>query len=304
MTIKDKIKVGTLTLENRFVMPPMATWKQSEDGSIPNALVQYYADRAGKIGLIVMEFAYVSEEGKTRPGQLSIARDADISELKKIADAVHAKSTTKIFAQINHAGAAAGYEVKGQEDIERIIKAFADAAIRAQKAGFDGVEIHAAHGYLLNQFYSPLVNHRDDCYSAASMESRTRLTVEVIQAVRKAVGKDYPLSLRFGACDYAEGGSKVKEVGEAARIYENAGVDMLSISGGMNGFMIKGVSTPGWFSELSWEAKKAVKIPVLLTGGITTKKVAEELLANGKADLIGVGRPLLKDPTEAISNFL
>lgn len=295
MKLEDRIRVNSLELSNRLVMPPMATWKLGDDG-IPQELMDYYAARAGKLGLIITEFAYVSQEGMSRPGQLSLSRDEDIPEMAKLTGSIHEKGNTRVFAQINHAGAAAGYEVKGQDDIFRIIKAFADAALRAKKAGFDGVEIHAAHGYLLNQFYSPLANHRDDAYSGKTLEGRTRLSREVIEAVRTAVGNDFPISIRFGACDYQEGGSTIEESGLAARIYEAAGADMISVSGGMNGFMIKGVTTPGWFSDLSANIKKNVSIPVLLTGGIVTRETVDELLTQEKADLIGIGRPILKNP--------
>ncbi|MCD8014678.1 MAG: NADH:flavin oxidoreductase [Lachnospiraceae bacterium] len=293
MTLEDRINIGTLELNNRLVMPPMATWKMNGNG-IPQDLIDYYAARAGRIGLIVTEFAYISPEGMTRAGQLSLSRNEDIPEMAKLAAAIHTKGRTKIFAQINHAGAAAGYEVKGSDDIQRIIKAFADAAVRVKKAGFDGVEIHAAHGYLLNQFYSPLTNHRKDAYSADTLEGRTRLSKEVVEAVRAAVGNGFPISIRFGSCDYQEGGSTIEEAGIAARIYETAGADMISVTGGMNGFMVKGVSTPGWFSPLSAEVRKNVGIPVLLTGGIRTRETADELLQRGAADLIGIGRPILK----------
>ncbi len=304
ITINDEVKVGNLKLANRMVMPPMATWKQTDNGEIPDELVKYYADRAGSLGLIIMEFAYISEEGKTRPGQLSIAKDEDIHGLRKIVDAVHEKGNTKIFAQINHAGLASGYEVKDQQDIHRIIKAFGNAARRAKNAGFDGVEIHAAHGYLLNQFFSPLSNKRDDEYTYKTMLGRTRLTKEVIEEVRKSVGNDYPISLRFGGCDYQDGGSTIDDAAQAASIYEQAGVDMISISGGMNGFMIKGVTAPGWFAEMSKAVKTVVNIPVLVTGGITKKLIGEKILNSDGADLIGVGRPLLKKYNETISEFL
>ncbi len=310
MKLIDKVQIGTLTLKNRLVMPPMAT-RKSEAGRVTDELVNYYKERAGKIGLIIMEYSYVSPEGQTGKGQVSIACDEDIQGLKKITDAVHAQGTTAIFAQINHGGIAAGYEVKDQEDIHRIIHAFADAALRAKAAGFDGVEIHAAHGYLLNQFYSPLTNHRNDVYSGLTLEGRTRLTKEVIAEVRKAVGEDYPVSVRFGACDYQvgacdyqEGGSTVDDIPTAAKIYEEAGADMISITGGMNGYIIKGNTAPGWFSELSAAAKHAVSIPVLLTGGIRTRSQADRFLQDGAADLIGIGRPFLQNPQEKIDELL
>ncbi len=298
--INEKIKIGQLELGNRLVMPPMATWKNDAI----DQLVDYYQERAGKIGLIIMEFAYVSIEGRTREGQISIAEDSDIERLKRIVNAVHAKGTTKIFAQINHAGIKSRYEVGDQQDIQRIIQAFSQAALRAKKAGFDGVEVHASHGYLLNQFYSPLENHRKDEYSSETIENRTRLTKEVIEAVRKEVGNDYPISVRFGGCDYEEGGSTIEDASIAAPIYEKAGANLISVSGGMNGFMRKDNTNPGWFSDLSTAVKKVVSVPVLLTGGITTQAQANQLISQQAADLIGVGRPLLKEVDSVIHEFL
>ena len=181
------------------------------------------------------------------------------------------------------------------EDIEHVKESFVSAALRAQAAGFDGVEIHSAHGYMLNQFYSPLTNHRTDAYNGQTLEGRTRLHAEILRVVREAVGDDYPVAIRFGACDYMEGGSRIEEIPEASRIFEEAGADMLDISGGLGGFTVKGRTQPGWFAELSIPARNSVQIPVLLTGGIITADDAEQLLRENVADLIGVGRAMLKD---------
>lgn len=302
--IGDEIQAGSLVLANRLVMPPMATGTADSRGRVTKKTIAYYAARAGKIGLITLEHAFVSEEGKAHPGQISIASKEDLEGLRELTLAVHSRGTTKIFAQINHAGSAGGYETGGLSDIRRIENAFAGAALRAKQAGFDGVEIHAAHGYLLNQFYSPLANRRTDSYSAASLENRTRLTAEIIRAVREAVGKDYPVSLRFGACDYQRGGSTLEEAPAAARLYAAAGLDMISVSGGMNGFAIRGVTSPGWFGGASRKIREAVHIPVLLTGGIRTKQEAEEFLNDGSADLVGVGRPMMAEPDDTIRAFL
>ena len=181
------------------------------------------------------------------------------------------------------------------EDIRRVKDCFVEAALRAKEAGFDAVEIHSAHGYLLNQFYSPVTNHRTDEYNGQTLEGRTRLHAEVLRAVRKAVGEDYPVFIRFGACDYMEGGSRIEEIPAAARIFEEAGADLLDITGGLSGFILPGRTEPGYFAELSITAKKSVQIPVLVTGGVTAGADAERLLEEGTADLIGVGRALLQD---------
>ena len=181
------------------------------------------------------------------------------------------------------------------DDISNVIHAFTEAAVRAKKSGFDGVEIHAAHGYLLNQFYSPLTNHRTDEYTGKTIEGRTRIHTEIIKSVRKAVGNDFIVALRFGACDYMDGGSEIKDIPEAAHIFEQAGIDLLDISGGHCIYTIKGKTEPGWFSELSKAAKRTVKISVMLTGGVKTGNDAEKLLEEQAADLIGVGRSMMRD---------
>lgn len=156
------------------------------------------------------------------------------------------------------------------------------------------MEIHSAHGYLLNQFFSPITNRRTDEYGGI-LQNRIRLHLEVIAAVREAVGEEHAVLLRLGAIDDLEGGTRVEDSVFAATEFEKAGVDMLDITGGLSGYMRPGHAEPGYFAEFSEPIKKAVSIPVILTGGVTEPEQAEELLAAGKADLIGVGRAILKD---------
>ena len=318
--LRDPITVNRLTLRNRIVMPPMATGK-AVDGRPGAELAAYYAARAKATGLIIVEHAYVSPEGMAHRGQLSLAEDSVIPAFRKLTDAVRQMGAA-VFAQINHAGAQAkdtglpalspsGIALRERPDPPRAMTegdiigvkdSFVAAALRAKEAGFDGVAIHSAHGYLLNQFYSPLTNRREDAYTGNTLAGRTRLHAEILRAVRKAVGEDYPVAIRFGACDYMDGGSRIEEIPEACRIFADAGADLLDISGGLNGYTVKGRTQPGWFDELSIPAKESVNIPVLLTGGITRADEAEALLLRGAADLIGVGRAMLKDPDWAVLN--
>ncbi len=316
--LKETIRINRLVLRNRIVMPPMATGK-ADHGAPDDDLNAYYAARANGTALIIVEHAYISPEGMAHSTQLSMADDLLIPAYRKLTDAVHERGAA-VFAQLNHAGAQAqdsglpaispsGISVRNREaapevmtleDIGRVKECFVSAAIRAKAAGFDGVEIHSAHGYLLNQFYSPLTNRRTDAYNGQTLEGRTRLHAEILRAVRTAVGNDYPVAIRFGACDYMEGGSKTEDIPKASRIFAEAGADLLDISGGLNGFVIKGRTEPGWFSELSIAAKKYVQIPVLLTGGVSRAEEAEKLLQEGAADLIGIGRAMLQDPDWAV----
>jgi 2,4-dienoyl-CoA reductase-like NADH-dependent reductase (Old Yellow Enzyme family) len=315
----EPITINQLTLANRLVMPPMATAKADANDGVTDEACDYYRERAkySKIGLIITEHSYIHLHGKAHPGQVSIATDEMIPGFQKLTDCIH-KESVKVFAQISHAGSAAKsavtghtplapsaiYHPKQQEElpmeltvhqIHEITNYFAQAAVRAKKAGFDGVEIHSAHGYLLNQFFSPLANKRTDEYGSQSVENRTRFHCEVIHAVRAAVGKEFPVAIRLGGCDYEDGGSTIDDCVEACKIFEASGVDLIHLTGGMNGFVRSGHSEPGYFQDMSVPVKQSVNIPVLLTGGVTTLAQAEELIANTCADMIGVGRAMFKN---------
>ena len=316
--LNTPIRVNHLELKNRLVMPPMATAKSDPDGHGTPDICAYYDEKSagGYIGLIITEHSYISQEGKASQGQMSLSRDSDVSGLTQLVEVIH-QNGCPVMAQINHAGSAAKTEITGREvlsaspvqspkgnsipqemtldDIRKVIDDFTAAAIRVKKAGFDGVEIHSAHGYLLNQFYSPLANKRTDEYGAHTIHSRLKLHLEVIKAVREAVGADYPVALRLGACDYMDGGSTLEDSVAAAKILEEAGIDLLDISGGICGYVRPDTQEQGYFSELTEAVKKVVHIPVILTGGVTDVNAAESLLEQGKADMIGVGRAMFKD---------
>lgn len=309
---KEPIQVGNLRLRNRIVMPPMATGK-AEDGAPGEEMTEYYRQRAAGTGLVIVEHEYVMRQGMAHPGQLSMAADSVIPGYRKLTSAIHGEGAA-VIAQLNHAGFKAmdtglppagpsvmptkegASEAMDLEQIRAVAAAFTAAAVRAKAAGFDGAEFHSAHGYLLNQFYSPLTNHREDEYSAKSMANRTRLHREIIRAVRAAAGADFLIAIRFGACDYAENGSRIEDIPEAVRAFESAGADLIDISGGVTGFMRPNHTEPGYLKELSLSAKAAVTVPIILTGGVTEAKDMEGLLQEGAADLIGIGRALLKDP--------
>lgn len=323
--MKSPITINRVPLKNRLIMPPMATSKTA-DGEVNEELIAYYREKSagGYIGLIITEHSYVALSGKAAAGQMSIARDSDVDGLKRLVDIIH-QNDTRAMAQISHAGSAASIKVTGtkplsasavinrgmvgksgempeemtKDQIKQTVEAFAAAAARAKEAGYDGVEIHSAHGYLLNQFYSPLTNKRKDQYGVLTMEDRLRIHKEIIQAIRAEVGTDYLLAVRLGGCDYTDGGSTIEDSVEAAVLLESYGVDMIDISGGMNGYIIPGSSEPGYFSGMSEKIKQKISIPLVLTGGITDIAGAEKLLEEKKADLIGVGRAILRDSSWA-----
>ncbi len=315
------LRVRSMTLANRLVMPPMATAKANPDGAVSQALLDYYAEksRGGHLSLIIIEHSYIVPEGKASENQLSVAHDAILPGLRKLADAVH-RGGSRAAMQINHAGSAALLDVIGtapvapsavanprrgdpprelsRKEIGDIVTAFGNAARRVREAGFDAVEVHSAHGYLLNQFLSPLTNKRTDEYGG-DIAHRIRIHLQVLEAVRSAVGPDFPVGVRLGASDYTEGGTTIEDSKVAARAFEKAGADIIHISGGFVGYTPPGLTGQGYFAPLSEAIKSVVSIPVILTGGVTEAEAAEKLLADGKADLIGVGRAILQDSTWA-----
>ena len=326
--LKTPLKIKNVELVNRLVMPPMAT-EQSEDGVVAQRLLDYYDEKTkgGYIGLVITEHAFIRQDGKAGKGQLSISRDSDVEGLKKLVAVIH-NNGSKVIAQMNHAGSATNPELSGYKgksasavvnprfpgeeygipeemstaDIAGIVQAFADAARRAKAAGFDGVEIHSAHGYLLNQFYSPLTNKRTDAYGG-DVEGRVRIHLDIIKAVREAVGDDMIVALRLGASDYMEGGNTVEDGAKAVVLFESAGLDLIDISGGFNGFRREDTKAAGYFGDAAQAVKAAVSIPVILTGGVRDAQSADQLLVEGKADLIGVGRAIYKDSEWAKKNM-
>lgn len=311
------LEINKFNLKNRLIFPPMATYKANNDGRVSRELLDYYNEksRGGYVSLIIIEHSFVSQQGKAGRNQLSAADDNVVDGLKKLAYVIH-KNGCRTIMQINHAGSATTRDITGNipmapsvvqnpckgdmpakvtiSEIQNIIEEFKMAAIRVKNAGFDGVEIHSAHGYLLNQFFSPVTNKRTDEYGG-DLLGRIRIHIEIIRAIRKAVGNDFAIFLRLGACDYKEGGITIEDSKIAVREFENAGVDVLDISGGFCRYTIPGVDEPGYFAPLSKAVKNVVSIPVILTGGITKVKQAEKLLQEGSADLIGVGRAIYKD---------
>ncbi|MBA3028031.1 MAG: NADH:flavin oxidoreductase [Desulfobacteraceae bacterium] len=315
--LTEPLNSGRLSLKNRLVMPPMATAKADETGKVSKALLDYYHEKSlgGYLSLIIIEHSFVSQSGKASEHQLSVAGDEMVEGLKTLAGVMHSNGS-KTMMQINHAGSAANKTITGldpvgpsavenprkqnvprelsREEIKAVIGLYRDASVRVQKAGFDGVEIHSAHGYLLNQFYSPLTNKRKDEYGGDT-SGRIKIHLDIIRAIREAAGAEFSIAVRLGASDYMEGGTTIDDSVRAAKEFEKAGVDMLDISGGFCGFIVPGLSGQGYFAELTEAIKKVVSIPVMLTGGITDANAAEKLLSEGKADLIGVGRAIYSD---------
>lgn len=316
-SVLSSIQVGNLSLHNRLLLPPLALEKASMSGSVTPEVIDHYNEKShgGYLSMVIVEHSFITPQGKASKRQLSIATDDTVDGLSRIVQTIH-QNGAKAIAQISHAGGATSRSVTAMDTvapsdiaskngevnrvldycgIQEIVTLFAKAAQRAKAAGFDGVEIHSAHGYLLNQFYSPLNNKRTDDYGG-DVFGRTKIHREIIAAVRQAVGSNFTLLIRLGACDYQNGGNNLSDALQAAQILEEAGIDILDISGGMNGSILKGrENEQGFYSDITYAIKQKCSIPIILTGGITDIHVADEFIRTGKTDLIGVGRAMLRN---------
>jgi len=306
----DPLEVKGLTLRNRIVMPPMQTGRATFTGAVTNRLIGFYVRRSAALGLVIVEHCYVSKNGKLGLKQLGIYDDNLISGLERLAANVHALATP-VVVQISHAGGVALKDVIGEQpagpsairgtrelngsEIEGLAEEFAAAAERAVKAGFDGVELHGAHGFLLNQFFSPLLNKRKDRYGG-SLGNRMRFPLKVVKKVRKRLGGRL-LLYRVGADDLCGRGTHVKDAVDFSKKLEQSGVDIVDVSGGFCGSEPRQLrNVKGYFVPQAFEVKKAVGIPVIGVGGISDADYADSLVRDGKVDLVAVGRALWKDP--------
>ncbi|MBM4763791.1 FAD-dependent oxidoreductase [Bacillus sp. B15-48] len=316
-------KIGNLSLKNRVVMPPMGTNLAGSEGEVTNQLIAYYEARAkGGTGLIILEFTCIDYEyGKGFIRQLRLDNDRFIPGIHRIADAVH-KYGTKVFVQIHHAGrqsnsslingnqivapskvasAAVGEEPREltTAEVKELVNKFVQAAVRCQQAGIDGVELHGAHGYLINQFLSPDSNLRTDEYGG-SFRNRMRFIEEIISGIRESCGPDYPVTVRLNVDDFVESGISLEIGKQTSRYLEQLGVDGLHISCGTYESVDKIIESPlfaqGWRVYLAEEIKKEVNLPVITVGSIREPQYVENILSEGKADFVAIGRGLIADP--------
>ncbi len=304
-----------LHLRNRIVMPPMASGRAQPDGRPTDATVAYHQLRAQSgCGLIIVEHAFVMPEGRFGEGQIGVHDDQCIDGLARVAQGIHAGGAVACL-QLSHAGALASGATepvgpssvahpRGQGRVPRaldvaglrdVVRAFADAAARAQTAGFDAVEVHAAHGFLLSQFLSPLTNRRTDEYGGDVL-GRSRLHVEVLRAVRERLGPRTALFLRLGACDDLPDGLLLADACAVAPRLVDAGAQMLDVSGGLQGSRPSEREGQGYFRDFAAAIKAVVRVPVMTTGGIHDPDFANRLVRDGVADLVGIGRAMLSDP--------
>jgi 2,4-dienoyl-CoA reductase-like NADH-dependent reductase (Old Yellow Enzyme family) len=317
-------QIGSLKLPNRFIRS--ATWEglAAPDGACTDELVRLMEGLAeGGVGLIISSHAFVRPEGVAVRGQLGIHRDDLIAGLARMADAVHGKGG-RIVLQLAHGGLLAGTQLTGQPalapslaggpektrrremteaDIADTINAYGEAALRAKKAGFDGVQIHAAHGYLLNQFLSPWFNRRSDRWGG-TIENRTRIVLDILASARNATGGDYPILAKMNSEDFLEGGLAREDSLQAALMIASAGADAIELSGGtlLSGKLspsrskIDSVEQEAYFRDAARAIKAKLNIPLALVGGIRSFEVAEGLVREGIADFVSMSRPFIREP--------
>lgn len=316
-------KIGNLELKNRIVMPAMGCSLAEVSGEAGQRMIKYYADRArGGAGLIITEITRVDDEtGVGTPNQLSVTNTHMIAQLSRLAEAVHAYDT-KIFVQLHHPGNQTPSRLIGgkqpvsasdvtckvigeqprpltTEEVEGMVKKFVTGAVIAQKAGIDGVEIHAAHGYLVSQFLSPHTNKREDKYGG-SFEGRMRFVTEIVKGIQMYCGPRFPISVRMNGNDYLPDGIDDEEGIRIAKYLEALGIQCINVSCGMydSGSTIIEPSyyEEGWKRHLGANIRKAVNIPVIAVDNIKHPSFAEQMLEDGNCDFVGIARGHLADP--------
>jgi len=326
-------QIGSIGLKNRLVMSPMTMNYATTEGIATEKLIHYYLERAkGGVGLIIVEGTFFKAEGKGYRNQLGLSSQKHAAELRKLTDLVHGLNNgTKIFIQIHHAGGRASSKVTGlqpvspsglpaypgaevprpltREEIRELVQAHVQASLWAKEAGFDGVDVHCAHGYLVPSFLSPLSNQRMDEYGG-DPSGRSRFLIEIIRAIKKELGQAFPLTIKISGDEFIEGGMGLKEMKPISLLAEEAGIDAIMVSAGSVGTKKIGdlsqahkilrtlpmMTDPACLVDLAEAIKGVLRIPVITVGRIHHPGLADEILVRSKADLVAMGRPLLADP--------
>jgi 2,4-dienoyl-CoA reductase-like NADH-dependent reductase (Old Yellow Enzyme family) len=318
--------IGGITMRNRFVRS--ATWEglAADDGACTAAVTHVVSELAkGQLGLIISSHAFVSPEGQAGPWQLGVYDDRLIPGLRNMAETAHGYGS-KTLLQLAHAGLVAPRALTHQqpigpgrdadpndpaaremsaEDIQRTVGDFVAAADRARQAGFDGVQIHAAHGFLLSQFLSPHFNHRSDAYGG-DVPQRARIVLEILRQIKSSQGKSYPVWIKMNSEDFLDDGLTVDDMLAVAALLEEAGIDAIELSGGVNDpacyYSPVREGTPlteeeeVYYRSAAARYKQRIQTPLVLVGGIRSFQVAEELVVDGTADAVALSRPLIREP--------
>ncbi|MEN8141535.1 MAG: NADH:flavin oxidoreductase [Thermodesulfobacteriota bacterium] len=324
-TLFSAITINGMELANRLVRS--ATWEGmcDDDGSPSPRLVKCYKElAAGGVGLIITGYTYVRPDGKELPGKMGMHHDGLAPAMAELTGAVHGLGG-KICVQLVHAGGQTRAAMAGRQpvapsavqvkqfpempaqlttaDIDELVECFGQAARRAKAWGFDAIQIHGAHGYLINQFLSAHTNQRGDDYGG-SLEKRCRFLQEVYARVRQEVGPDYPVLLKLNGADFVAGGLSNDEAVAVAKVMDGAGIDGIEVSGGTTAsgkegpirVKIKGVEQEAYNLALARPIKEAVACPVLVVGGMRSFEVVERAIDDDGMDLVALARPLIREP--------
>ena len=322
----EKTTINGMTLNNRFIRSATFEAMANSDGSCKPELIRLNKELAdGEVGLIITGYAYISKIGKCRLSQTGVHNDSILGGLKEMAEAVHAVGGA-IAMQIVHCGCNSFVIQEGgtalgpspilmpqgcqcrdmtTAEVKETIDDFVSAAIRVKNAGFDGVQLHGAHGYLISQFLSPYYNKRTDEYGG-SLENRARFLLEILRGIRSAIGTDYPVMVKINSDDFLENGFIKEEMLQVAAMLEQEGIDAIEISGGTHlspdkySFSRKtGIVSEDkelYFEEAARIYKEKIKVPLMLVGGIRSLSVAEKVVDAGLADYVSLCRPLIREP--------
>jgi 2,4-dienoyl-CoA reductase-like NADH-dependent reductase (Old Yellow Enzyme family) len=320
----EPIELNGMIIPNRIVRSATNDRRAELSGELNQGLIDVYeALAAGGVGLIITGHAYVTWNGKASPEMIGVHSDDMNPMLKQLVDTIH-KYDSKIVIQLNHAGRQTKSATIGEtpvapsavfnpmteetsrelsaEEIDKLIDAYVVAAERSMAVGFDGVQIHCAHGYLGSQFISPYTNKREDEWGG-SIENRMRFPLEIYRRIRKAVGENYPVMIKLNSEDSIDGGLTIEDSAQIAKALSLEGIDAIEISGGMVGskqgairMHIKEESEEAYYLSNAREFKKVIDAPLMLVGGMRSPGLMEKLLQDGEAEMVSLCRPLIREP--------
>jgi 2,4-dienoyl-CoA reductase-like NADH-dependent reductase (Old Yellow Enzyme family) len=331
-TLRDEVMINGMRLRNRVAMPPLTTNYGSPEGIVTDEIIQFYKERSKDVGLVIVEASAVRADGRIVQGGLGLWEDGQVAGMARLADLIKELGAAAVV-QINHAGAKSfpsGGEMQGASpsgfafrpdvvpfamsptQIDRMVADFADAADRAAEAGFDGIEIHGAHLYLISQFLSPLTNQRNDRYGG---DARARATValEVVRAARERLGKGYPILFRFNAVEKVEGGQTLEDALTVSKLLADEGVDALHVSlvassswNEVDGqsFLFTSSILPkeqpaGANVSFATAVKEKTGLPVIAVGKLGEGDVANQTVRDLPIDIVAIGRQMIVDPDAA-----
>ncbi len=331
-TLRDEVMINGMRLRNRVALPPLTTNYGSPEGLVTDGIIRFYGERSKDVGLVIVEATAVRSDGRIVQGSLGLWEDGQVAGMARLADAIK-KSGAAAVVEISHAGARCfpgGGEMEGASpsgfafrpdvtpfnmsltQIDSMVSDFAAALGRATDAGFDGVEIHGAHFYLISQFLSPLTNQRNDRYGGDA-RGRATFALEVVRAARERLGRDYPILFRLNAVEKVEGGQTLEDALVVSRLLADEGVDALDVSLITQGswrevddrrFLVPASAFPkdepaGANVPLAAKVKEASGLPVIAVGKLGDGPVAAESVHDSLIDVVAIGRQMIADPDSA-----